>query len=165
MYAVYTALYLIGLCLYVPRALWRMVRSGRYRRGLGERFGWVPDRLAEAGCLSDQERSLLSENYRFLRKLEHRLQIMFDLQTHDAPDDPAEVRKLALRMGYTDLPSQPALDAFEAGDVTPARFEAYRQRALGYGFAYVASGPLVRSSYKAAELWLESRLERGSLSV
>ena len=41
--------------------------------------------LADEGCLSDQERSLLSENYRFLRKLEHRLQIMFDLQTHQLP--------------------------------------------------------------------------------
>jgi len=71
-------------------------------------------RLTEVGCLSDLEGSLLAENYAFLRKIEHRLQIMFDLQTHDAPDDPAEIRKLALRMGYTDHPSQPALDSFEA---------------------------------------------------
>ena len=35
--------------------------------------------------------------------------------------------------------------------VTPARFEALRQRALRMGYAYVAAGPLVRSSYKAAE--------------
>lgn len=42
--------------------------------------------------------------------------------------------------------------------VSPARFEAYRQRALRKGFAYVASGPLVRSSYRAAEFYLESRL-------
>jgi len=35
--------------------------------------------------------------------------------------------------------------------VSPARFEAYRQTALRKGFLYVASGPLVRSSYKAAE--------------
>lgn len=71
-------------------------------------------RLSEVGCLTDLEGSLLAENYAFLRKIEHRLQIMFDLQTHDAPEAPKEVRKLALRMGYTDLPSQPALDAFEA---------------------------------------------------
>ncbi len=71
-------------------------------------------RLTEVGCLTDQEGSLLAENYGFLRKIEHRLQIMFDLQTHIAPDDPPETRKLALRMGYTDSESQPALDAFEA---------------------------------------------------
>jgi lipoic acid synthetase len=44
--------------------------------------------------------------------------------------------------------------------VTPARFRALEQRALRYGFAYVAAGPMVRSSYKAAEFYLESRLGR-----
>ncbi|MBK8099769.1 MAG: lipoyl synthase [Planctomycetes bacterium] len=38
--------------------------------------------------------------------------------------------------------------------VTPARFAALEQRALQKGFLYVASGPLVRSSYKAAEFYL-----------
>ena len=38
--------------------------------------------------------------------------------------------------------------------VTPARFAALEQRALKKGFLYVASGPLVRSSYKAAEFYL-----------
>jgi [glutamine synthetase] adenylyltransferase / [glutamine synthetase]-adenylyl-L-tyrosine phosphorylase len=70
-------------------------------------------RLTEVGCLTDQEGALLAENYAFLRKIEHRLQIMFDLQTHTAPSDPPEVRKLALRTGYTDIESQPALDTFE----------------------------------------------------
>jgi 3-deoxy-D-manno-octulosonic-acid transferase len=49
MYVAYTLLYLIGLCLYAPRALWRMLRGGRYRRGLSERFGAVPDRLRDVG--------------------------------------------------------------------------------------------------------------------
>ncbi len=38
--------------------------------------------------------------------------------------------------------------------VPPARFKALEQRALKKGFLYVASGPLVRSSYKAAEFYL-----------
>lgn len=38
--------------------------------------------------------------------------------------------------------------------VTPARFKALEQRALKKGFLYVASGPLVRSSYKAAEYYI-----------
>ena len=49
MYAMYTLLYLIGLCAYLPRALWRMVRSGRYRRGIGERLGIVPSELVRLG--------------------------------------------------------------------------------------------------------------------
>ena len=72
------------------------------------------DHLAEAGCLSDQERSLLSENYRFLRKLEHRLQIMFDLQTHQLPEDPKEVGRLAMRMGHASDAVPPPRQAFEA---------------------------------------------------
>ena len=46
--------------------------------------------------------------------------------------------------------------------VPPETFESYREQALGLGFAYVASGPLVRSSYRAAELYLESALGAGS---
>src|SRR5205814_165945 len=56
--------------------------------------------LERVGCLTDTEYRLLDDTYRFLRKTEHRLQLMFDLQTHRPPDRPDELRKLALRMGY-----------------------------------------------------------------
>ncbi len=56
--------------------------------------------LESAGCLTDQEYRVLDDAYRFLRKTEHRLQLLFDLQTHRLPDGPDELRKLALRMGY-----------------------------------------------------------------
>jgi lipoic acid synthetase len=45
--------------------------------------------------------------------------------------------------------------------VTPARFGALGLRALEAGFLHVASGPFVRSSYKAGELFAESHLDRG----
>jgi glutamate-ammonia-ligase adenylyltransferase len=57
--------------------------------------------LEKAGCLSDQEYRALDDSYRFLRKTEHRLQLMFDLQTHSLPERRDELRKLALRMGYS----------------------------------------------------------------
>jgi lipoic acid synthetase len=44
--------------------------------------------------------------------------------------------------------------------VSPSRFVALQQRALRKGFLYVASGPLVRSSYKAAEFYIEGMLRR-----
>ena len=44
--------------------------------------------------------------------------------------------------------------------VTPARFAALEQRALKKGFLYVASGPLVRSSYKAAEFYIAGMLRQ-----
>ncbi len=42
--------------------------------------------------------------------------------------------------------------------VSPERFAAYRERGLALGFRYVASGPLVRSSYRAAELFLRGEI-------
>jgi glutamate-ammonia-ligase adenylyltransferase len=56
--------------------------------------------LEQAGCLTDQEYRVLDDAYRFLRKTEHRLQLLFDLQTHLLPENEDELRKLALRMGY-----------------------------------------------------------------
>lgn len=44
--------------------------------------------------------------------------------------------------------------------LTPARFQALEQRAMTKGFLYVASGPLVRSSYKAAEFYLAGMLRQ-----
>ncbi|KZF19284.1 mitochondrial Lipoyl synthase [Xylona heveae TC161] len=44
--------------------------------------------------------------------------------------------------------------------VTPAAFELWRQRALDMGFLYCASGPLVRSSYKAGEAFIENVLKK-----
>ena len=71
-------------------------------------------RLEKEGCLSNLERTILEENYSFLRKVEHRLQILFDLQTHLLPEQQDELRKLALRMGYADTPQRTALEAFTA---------------------------------------------------
>ncbi|MCC7540719.1 MAG: lipoyl synthase [Deltaproteobacteria bacterium] len=42
--------------------------------------------------------------------------------------------------------------------VTPETFDAYAEDARQLGFAFVASGPLVRSSYRAAEAWMHQHL-------
>lgn len=38
----------------------------------------------------------------------------------------------------------------------PAEYEMWRQEGMAMGFKFVASGPLVRSSYKAGEVFLEA---------
>ncbi len=58
--------------------------------------------LEIAGCLTAQETYILADAYRFLRKTEHRLQLLFDWQTHTLPTATDELRKLALRMGYSE---------------------------------------------------------------
>lgn len=44
--------------------------------------------------------------------------------------------------------------------VTPDEFDLWKKRALDMGFLYCASGPLVRSSYKAGEAFLENVLRK-----
>lgn len=58
--------------------------------------------LQVARCLTEQESVLLTQNYEFLRNLEHRLQLLFDLQARCLPDDDVELRRLAIRMNYRD---------------------------------------------------------------
>ncbi|MFM7149354.1 MAG: DUF294 nucleotidyltransferase-like domain-containing protein, partial [Gemmataceae bacterium] len=57
--------------------------------------------LEKEGCLTHQEYRVLEDAYRFLRRVEHRLQLLFDLQTHRLPEGEDELAKLALRMGYS----------------------------------------------------------------
>src|SRR5499433_4044344 len=45
--------------------------------------------------------------------------------------------------------------------VPPADFDRYRVLAEAMGFLYVASGPLVRSSYRAAEFFMKGLMEQG----
>ncbi|MGM0574410.1 MAG: lipoyl synthase [Myxococcota bacterium] len=44
--------------------------------------------------------------------------------------------------------------------VSPEQFDRYADVARDMGFVYVASGPLVRSSYKAGEFYLEAHIDR-----
>ncbi len=56
--------------------------------------------LEIAGCLTDTEARGLDESYRFLRIVEHRLQIQFDLQTHQLPENQQQLANFARRLGY-----------------------------------------------------------------
>ena len=71
-------------------------------------------RLERADCLTVKEGNLLFHNYSWLRKLEHRLQIERDLQTHTLPEDPKKLAILARRMGYLDSVHQSGLNQFQA---------------------------------------------------
>lgn len=46
--------------------------------------------------------------------------------------------------------------------VTPDEFDMWHKRAMDMGFLYCASGPLVRSSYKAGEAFIENVLRKRS---
>ena len=44
--------------------------------------------------------------------------------------------------------------------VPPNEFDTWKDRAMEMGFLYCASGPLVRSSYKAGEAFIENVLRK-----
>jgi len=50
--------------------------------------------------VNEDEQQHLTEAYWFLRDVEHKLQMMHDLQTHALPDDHDELQRCAIRMGY-----------------------------------------------------------------
>lgn len=47
--------------------------------------------------------------------------------------------------------------------VTPQKFNTYKETAKLMGFIYVAAGPLVRSSYRAGEFFLENVIRRNGI--
>jgi glutamate-ammonia-ligase adenylyltransferase len=55
--------------------------------------------LAFEGYVADPDAEALAEAYRFLRRLEHRLQIVRDLQTHDLPADRRARTTIARSLG------------------------------------------------------------------
>ncbi|HKU93851.1 MAG TPA: bifunctional [glutamine synthetase] adenylyltransferase/[glutamine synthetase]-adenylyl-L-tyrosine phosphorylase, partial [Vineibacter sp.] len=58
--------------------------------------------LAEAGLIQDKVAHALAECYGFLRRVEHRLQMVDDRQTHVLPADEAGLAAIATFMGYDD---------------------------------------------------------------
>ena len=114
--------------------------------------------LATEGYVARNDAELLADAYRFLRRLEHRLQIVRDLQTHDLPVDLHARTTLARSLGLPDalalqreyerttglvrglherLFYRPLLEAF-AGPATPAPGvdrEATQELLEGLGFA------------------------------
>lgn len=59
-------------------------------------------RLAERGHLMAEEAEEMAGDYVFLRRLEHRLQMINLRQTHTLPESPEEIELLARRCGFED---------------------------------------------------------------
>jgi len=59
-------------------------------------------RLVAVGQVDQASADTLIDNYRFLRRVEHRLQMVEDAQTHRLPGDAAGIVRLATFLGYPD---------------------------------------------------------------
>ena len=83
---------------------------------------------------------------------------------HGETDDEVEEAMRDLRSAGVDIltigqylrPSRKQLEVVEYSPVS--RYKKFEETGYRLGFSFVASGPLVRTSYKAAEAWAERRL-------
>ncbi len=65
------------------------------------KFFYLVQILIEMQIVPEQELITLSDNYHYLRQLEHYLQMKDDLQTHSLPASKEETEVLAKKMGFT----------------------------------------------------------------
>ncbi len=72
------------------------------------------DRLVRKKLLSIKERDALTAAYLFLRDVEHKLQMVHDLQTHSLPEEEDELERCAIRMGYGTEDRKKAVESFHA---------------------------------------------------
>ena len=72
----------------------------------------VLQHLRALNLLQTADGKFLEEAYLFLRDVEHKLQMVHELQTHTLPHNPSELTKCAIRMGYADEPSSSATTEF-----------------------------------------------------
>ena len=82
-----------------------LVRSGNSLEAL--------DALVDGGYIADDDGAGLSTAYRWLRNVEHRLQLWQERQTHHLPTDESARSRVAHAMGFKDSPAESALSRFE----------------------------------------------------
>ncbi|MDG4756779.1 bifunctional [glutamine synthetase] adenylyltransferase/[glutamine synthetase]-adenylyl-L-tyrosine phosphorylase [Micromonospora sp. WMMD710] len=76
--------------------------------------------LVAGGYVGRADGESLLRGYRFLRSVEHRLQLQALRRTHTVPTEPAALRWLAAALGYTATPGRSAVESFRAEWVTHA---------------------------------------------
>jgi glutamate-ammonia-ligase adenylyltransferase len=80
----------------------QLIAGGRQSELRGRRTLEAMARLAERGWIKVRVANELSEAYLYLRRIEHRLQMVADEQTHEVPDDAARLESFARFCGYSD---------------------------------------------------------------
>ncbi|MCX8086227.1 MAG: bifunctional [glutamate--ammonia ligase]-adenylyl-L-tyrosine phosphorylase/[glutamate--ammonia-ligase] adenylyltransferase [Rhodocyclaceae bacterium] len=85
--------------------VFQLIRGGRDYALQARPTLEVLKRLVDRGQLELNAVVELSAAYRFLRRLEHRLQYLDDAQTHRLPQAPEDQARVAAAMGFTDYPA------------------------------------------------------------
>ena len=93
----------------------QLIRGGREPALRERRLRVALPALVAARQVSVEEGDALLQGYRFLRRLENRLQMLRDAQTHGLPEDPLDRHRVARGLDYPDWDSlRAALDVQRA---------------------------------------------------
>jgi [glutamine synthetase] adenylyltransferase / [glutamine synthetase]-adenylyl-L-tyrosine phosphorylase len=80
-------------------------------------------RLASGGYVGRQDAAEMASAYRFLRTVEHLLQLRNLRRTHTMPEDPAALRLLGRALRLASAGPEPPSDPASAGDPAPVRLD------------------------------------------
>jgi glutamate-ammonia-ligase adenylyltransferase len=86
----------------------QLIAGGRHPELRGRQTLVTLDDLAKGGWIAREAARDLADAYRFLREVEHRLQMVADEQTHTLPDEREELERFARFLGFANR------DAFAA---------------------------------------------------
>lgn len=81
----------------------QLLYGGEKRNLRAEKLAKVLKELLKEGFLNEEDIGVLGDNYTFLRRLEHILQMKDDLQTHSLPSQLCDLEVLARKMRFGDL--------------------------------------------------------------
>lgn len=109
--------------------------------------------LAAGGYVAESEAEALADAYRFLRRVEHAVQLVDEHQTHAVPADRAARRRIARTLGYRGSPEAGPTEAFD-------RDLAARRRSVRTVHERVWFRPLLESLAGAGALGPEAAAER-----
>lgn len=83
----------------------QLIAGGRFPDLRGRETVPMLGRLARHGWITDDARDTLAEQYWFLRRVEHAVQVIADEQTHTLPEDDAGLEQVARLLGFDSVDS------------------------------------------------------------
>ncbi len=121
----------------------------------------LTDSVRDRKCGYDQTLRVLQAAHNYSRETLTKSSIMLGLgeAAADVDETLRDLREAHVSVVTLGQYLRPSMKYLPVNDyVTPEVFEKWQQRAEELGFLFCASGPLVRSSYRAGELFLENYL-------
>ena len=106
------------------------------------------ERFSRWKLISDQEKDDLTVAYVFLRDVEHKLQMVHDLQTHSLPAEEQELRRCAIRMGYG---ADDRTQAAELLLLDHRRYTTVVHRAFQSLFSEPTTSPVLQATLRAVK--------------